>query len=149
MGKYELYGAQAERMYVQEGKTLEQIKEILQVSLPTLSDWSKKCDWPKKRAEKLKRPQLIEERVRHKLYEKLEALCQVHNEDFGSKEADQISKLVSALGKLEANRDPLRAAVSIMEQFTNFLRRKQPQLIPQLAEIIPAFFEQVREDYVK
>jgi hypothetical protein len=50
--KERAYFDQAERLY-REGKTLEQVSQALlgQVSERTLSDWSAKGEWPRRRAE--------------------------------------------------------------------------------------------------
>ena len=146
MKKFELYGEQAERLYVRESKTLEQIKEILHVSLTTLSDWSQKCEWPQKRAEQLKTPQIIEEKVKAKLYDKLAALAEIKSEEFTTADADAMSKLMAVLNKLDAQRDPLRAAVTVMGQLSKYLRHNHPNLVASVADILPGFFEHVRSE---
>ncbi len=54
MGKEAALYDEAERLYVEDGKTLEEIGNTLQVSTTTLSKWKSKGDWADQRARYLK-----------------------------------------------------------------------------------------------
>ena len=53
MGKTAVYFEEAQRLYIQEGKTHPEIARQIPVSERTIQRWSKLNDWPEKRKEYL------------------------------------------------------------------------------------------------
>lgn len=70
MGKFAALYDEAERLYVQDGKTLEDIKKTLQVSTKTLSQWKKDGEWDEQRKRYLKSERHFKD-ILHELKHKL------------------------------------------------------------------------------
>lgn len=146
MGKFQDYYPEAERLAVKEGKTQREISELLGISEKTLSKWSKKGEWMRQRkeylvntregpAEQLKKGLLS-------LIEGSNALELVENPRL----VDQITKIISAIEKIEGGRDVLGSAIETMDKFTRYLIRVETdkEVIKKIGEHIHRFFEEIR-----
>lgn len=146
MSKFQDYYSDAERLSVKEGKTQQQICELLGISEKTISRWSQKGEWMRQRkeylvstregpAEKLKKTLL-------ELLEKADARELLEN----TRLTDQITKIISAIEKISGGRDILGATIETMDRFTKYLLRVEEDktLIAKISDHIHAFFEETR-----
>jgi len=115
------YFDQAERLFVREGKTLEQLAALLPVSVTTLGKWSQKGGWGKKRAAELDSPRTLGERLRRTLEAQLTAI--EGERELKPGDFDSIYKIFCAIQKIEKGGVDLRVmAVEVMDAFTRWLR---------------------------
>ena len=146
MSKFKDYYPEAERLAVREGKTQKEISGLLGISEKTISAWSAKGEWMRQRkeylvstregpAEQLKKGLLS-------LIEGSDALSLVENPRL----VDQITKIISAIEKIEGGRDVLGSAIETMDKFTRYLIRveQDKELIRKIGEHIHRFFEEIR-----
>ena len=133
-------------MAVRDGKTQREISELLGVSEKTISAWSAKGEWMRQRkeylvntregpAEQLKKGLLT-------LIQGSNALELVENPRL----VDQITKIISAIEKIEGGRDVLGSAIETMDKFTRYLIRveQDKEVIKKIGEHIHKFFEEIR-----
>jgi transposase-like protein len=122
--KEEAYWGEAERLYVRENKTAEQIAQILPVSANTLYKWRLKGGWEAKRAAALASPRALAERMRRAL-EKYLITIEAKAEEGTLDNAifDAINKAMAAIKSVERQAMDLRVmAVEVMKEFTDFLK---------------------------
>jgi transposase-like protein len=144
VGKFELYGDEAKCLYVEQSKTLEEISQILDVSIPTLSKWKINGEWDKARQEHRRRKLSTEDRLKKILEDKLTELESKKSADIDSKEIDQISKISAAIEKLRTRRDPLGATLMVMEEFISWLQQKDQDIYNSISQYFPEFFQYMR-----
>ncbi|MCL4504101.1 MAG: hypothetical protein M1438_19940 [Deltaproteobacteria bacterium] len=120
--KESAYFAEAERLYVQENQTLEQIREMLHqaVSLTTLSGWKQKGGWERKREVVLTAPKDMAGRLRSNLLRQIEALEGESRLDPAA--YDAIYKTFLLLEKLEKAQDLRTLTIPVMEAYRDYLR---------------------------
>jgi transposase len=138
--KEEAYFNEAERLYVQENKTAEQIAQLLPVSQTTIYKWSDKGGWGKKRELALTAPKDMAGRLRRNLIQQIEALESESRLDAGA--YDSIYKTFLLLEKLEKAHDPRVMAVAVMQDYTVFLKGQEisPGELQLHGERIRAYF---------
>ncbi len=125
--KEEAYFDQAERLYVRENKTPEQISQILPVCANTIAKWGQKGGWGKKRQAALASPRTLAEKLRIRLEGLLNEL---EIKEGLTTEAllalpgisDAIYKTVCAIDKTERYQDLRVLAVEVMRAYTDWLR---------------------------
>jgi transposase-like protein len=134
--KEEAYFDEAERLYVRENKTAEQIAQVLPVSANTLYKWRTKGGWEPKRAAALASPRDLAERMRRSLEKYLIALeAKADDGVLDNATFDGINKAVAAIRSVERQALDLRVmAVEVMKEFTDFL--KQADLPPGELQLI-------------
>jgi hypothetical protein len=127
--KEEAYFKEAERLYVKENKTPEQIAEILPVCANTAYKWSKKGGWGKKREAAqaaLASPRNIAERM-WAAVEKYLAIIEGRAEDgvLDNATFDALNKAVAAIRGVERQSVDKRVmSIEVMQDFTDFLKNK-------------------------
>lgn len=142
MGKARDFYEAATELYVRKGKTLEEIHGIIAVSTTTLTKWKKDGDWGRKRKDYLTRTrQGPAQRLRDKLYKLLEDAPEIDG-----KTVDAVSKIVSAIEKIEGGRDPLGATIEVMDRFTKYLEinEKDSAFMDRFTEHLHGFFSEVK-----
>jgi transposase-like protein len=124
--KEEAYWDEAERLYVRENKTAEQIAQILPVSANTLYKWRTKGGWEGKRAAALASPRDLAERMRRALERYLATLESRAEEGvLDNATFDAINKAMAAIKAVERQALDLRVmAVEVMKEFTDFLKHE-------------------------
>ncbi|MGC2433427.1 MAG: hypothetical protein WA433_06570 [Desulfobaccales bacterium] len=113
----------AERLFVQEGRTLAEIASRLSMDLTTLLRWQKKGDWDKKRGALLANPENLAERLRLALGKMLDDL--ENGEELDPKAFNSIARAATAVKNLDRGDYDLKAAgLKVMEDFTRFLKEQ-------------------------
>lgn len=146
MSKFESYYDDAERLAVKDGKSQREIAEFLGISEKTISQWSSKGDWMKKRKEYLTSTRTgPAEKLKKTLLDMLE---QINPKDIleSTRITDQITKIISAIEKIEGGRDVLGATIETMDRFSKYLMRVETdkQFVERVADHIHKFFEETR-----
>lgn len=116
----------AKQLYAHSGMLQQDIAELLDVSEKTISQWKASDDWEKYRAAVTTTKQKELARIYAQLAD-LNASIEQREEGkryASSSEADIISKLSSAIAKLEAEQG-LSATVNVFIGFTTYLRRSE------------------------
>ncbi len=135
------YLNQAERLFVHEGRTLEEITTRLSVDLTTLLDWQNKGEWDRKRSAILANPENLAERLRLALGKMLAAL--ENGEELNPKAFDTIAKAATAIKNLDRGGYDLKVAgLKVMEDFTGFLKEQlgEPGELQLIGSRIRAWF---------
>ncbi len=140
--KFDAYYGEAERLYVKEGKTQREISELLGISEKTISQWSAKGEWVKKRREYLVS-------TRTGPVEKLKARCAKlleDTDDIDAKKTDEMYKIKLLIEKMEGY-DIKGATIDVMDRFATFIRQREPDkgFIERLINHTHAFFEEVKK----
>ncbi|MGA8572662.1 MAG: hypothetical protein ACLP7A_07985 [Desulfobaccales bacterium] len=131
----------AERLFVQEGRTLEEISSRLKVDLTTLLGWQKKGEWDRKRSALLANPENLAERLRLALGKMLDAL--ENGEELDPKAFNSIARAATAVKNLDRGDYDLKAAgLKVMEDFTRFLKEHlgDPEELQLIGARIRAWF---------
>ena len=146
MSKFKDYYPEAERLAVREGKTQRDISELLGVSEKTISKWSSDGQWLRQRKEYLvSTREGPVEKLKKALLEILEKTNARELTD-NARLTDQITKIISAIEKIEGGRDVLGSAIETMDKFTRYLLRieQDKEIIKRIGEHIHRFFEEIR-----
>jgi hypothetical protein len=147
---YRTWGADAEALYLR-GNTLETIQKITGISLVSLSNWKNQYDWEKKRSLFEKQPRALAEKI-GALLSKLLDDVEIGSEGIGSL-ADDVSKLASALNRLEASEDMAGMVVTVMDKFLKFISGNCPDAEESFKDalygFIQKFFDQVKKENAK
>jgi len=144
MGKFEIYFDEAEKLHVQKAKSLEEIAQLLPVSVQTLSKWKNDGQWAEKRKAALRSPRTIAEALRDALEQKLEKIAA--QGDFTAADADEMSKISCTIERLEKGGYSLLAAtVEVMGRFGEFVKKTQPGLVETISPLLQDFFKSIEE----
>ncbi|MGA7579157.1 MAG: hypothetical protein ACLQUW_13055 [Desulfobaccales bacterium] len=118
--KESIYFNEAERLFVMENRTPEQIAEILPICQNTIYKWSLKGGWPKKREASLASPRSLAEKLRRYLERQIEAL--EGESRLNPAAYDAIHKTYCTIEKLEREVQDLRPqAIVAMNGFVSWL----------------------------
>lgn len=133
---------QAERMYIREGKSIEQIATTLGVSRTTLYRWKKERNWDERKYEMETSAQFIGEKLMKLLADDVRKL-----EKLDAKSVDRIVKAIKSIKSLDSEVDILGSTLLVMEQFAFYLQQKDAELYEKLQELLPDFLVFMRERY--
>jgi len=141
MSKHNLL-PQAERMFIREGKGIQEIAAAIGVAPSTVTRWKKKRNWEQRRIDYQNSAMNIAEKLLKLLAEDVGKL-----EKLDSSSVDKIVKAVKAIRSLNQDVDMLGATIEVMEQFANFLQSKHARLHAHFQEVLPQFLIYMREKY--
>jgi len=146
MGKYAIYGEEAERLYVKKGKSLKEISELLGVSVNSLLKWKDYAGWNYKRRKFLSTPRGVEEKLEAVLRAKVEELENMNPAEVSASVVDSLWKLLKSVESVRKERDLFAETVDVMDEFTSFLRWKvkDRDFLEKVFALINEFFEYVR-----
>ncbi len=147
MGKFSRYGQNAEDLYVRQGKTLQDISELLGISMQTLSRWKQKYDWTeRRRIYRVSMPGTIQI-LEDVLKEKIEQLRELQAQDVDGKQIDGITKLVASIQKLKREDDLRSQTIRVMSEFSRFIKQKnlKERELDLVINLVQEFFDFVRD----
>lgn len=138
--KRDQYGEAAERLFVESGRTIEEIARMLSVSRKTIGQWSVDGHWMDKRKLRKTGPGVIVDRIQAAIADILE------HDVMDASAADAIHKLNKTLQTYlkESESHKLTKAIEVMDWFLDRLARKYPnpeQRQPFISEIEEFFVE--------
>jgi hypothetical protein len=144
--KRELFGEDAQSLFL-AGKSLEEIQDLLPVSLVTLKRWHKEGQWEEKRRQVPVSPRWLGEALKGILREKAGRL--IIKGDLKTQELDEITKTVTLLDRLCSQGWDMRAAaLEVMDRFSDFLRGwvKDQEELKRISHRVQEFFRQLEEE---
>lgn len=123
MAKFPRYGAEAQRLFVQEGKSAEDIGRILSIRAATVRRWAKKYSWRAK--------QVLHRRSALSRLDKLYKIIDAKLNEMEELEPDQVTvsliseltKLMDAANKMRRNYRPGELMVYAGEFFVPWLKQ--------------------------
>lgn len=131
MARFRDIGPEAERLFVQEQKTLEEIQSILRglghkVSITSLSLWKKRYKWGEKRDSYSTSPQGAAETAKQLVIQIAEEIRQKirTGENIDPGLVDKFTKAVGSLEKLENKVDPRAQTLFVMKNFVEYMQKK-------------------------
>jgi hypothetical protein len=138
MGKAGTYLLQAETLYL-NGSTLEEISNVIPVSVTSLSTWSQENNWPEKKKKKNQRPLAIAEKISQVIAELLEKTI---NGDITTEDADKLAKLASVQQKMGAVEDFPAITIFVMGKFVKYVNSQDwsDEIKEGIANAIQGFF---------
>lgn len=136
--KKELERGFAKVLFINDGLTQKEISERLNVTEKTIGRWVKEGEW-----ENLKKSLLVtKENQLVMLYNQLDFINNhIHTREFkiaSTKEADVISKLTSAIKKLETETS-IAETVEVCKQLIQFVRQTDIEFSSQLVKYCDVF----------
>jgi transposase len=144
--KRELYGEDAQSLFL-AGKSLEEIQDLLPVSLVTLKRWHQEGQWEEKRRQVPVSPRWLGEALKGILREKAGQL--IIKGDLKTQELDELTKIVTLLDRLCSQGWDMRAAtLEVMDRFCDFLRGwvKDQEELKRISHRVQEFFRQLEEE---
>jgi hypothetical protein len=144
--KRELFGEDAQSLFL-AGKSLEEIQDLLPVSLVTLKRWHKEGQWEEKRRQVPVSPRWLGEALKGILREKAGRL--IIKGDLKARELDELTKIVTLLDRLCSQGWDMRAAaLEVMDRFSDFLRGwvKDQEELKRISHRVQEFFRQLEEE---
>ena len=144
--KRDLYEEDAQSLFL-AGKGLEEIQDMLPVSLVTLKRWHQEGQWEEKRRQVPVSPRWLGEALKGILREKAGRL--IIKGDLKTQELDEITKLVTLLDRLCSQGWDMRAAaLEVMDRFSDFLRGwvKDQEELKRISHRVQEFFRQLEEE---
>lgn len=132
----------AEEMYI-KGYTQTKIAEILKVNIKTVGEWKVKYEWE----EKAKNDSISLKNVLRKLVNLLDIELKKGESPASIEKgevvnADNISKITSAIAKLADNKVMAFQAMQVMEELQDFLiLNNEGEFLKQIASLMPNFIE--------
>jgi len=144
--KRDLYGEDAQSLFL-AGKSLEEIQDLLPVSLVTLKRWLQEGQWEEKRRQVPVSPRWLGEALKGILREKAGRL--IIKGDLKPQELDEITKIVTLLDRLCSQGWDMRAAaLEVMDRFSDFLRGwvKDQEELKRISHRVQEFFRQLEEE---
>ncbi len=143
MGKREQYGPAAEKLYIEAGRTIDEIADLLPVSRKTIGDWCKAGNWVLKRKKRKVSPAAIVERIEEAKQELLDG------EHIDHKTADALAKLDKTLQNyLKVSEEHfLTKAIEVMDRFVERLmhKYKDPEERRAFTDEIDEFFHDLED----
>ena len=144
--KWDLYREEAQSLFL-AGKSLEEIQELLPVTLVTLKRWHQEGQWEEKRRQVPVSPRWLGEALKGILREKAGRL--IIKGDLKTQELDELTKIVTLLDRLCSQGWDMRAAaLEVMDRFSDFLRRwvKDQEELKRISHRVQEFFRQLEEE---
>jgi transposase len=144
--KRDLYGEEAQSLFL-AGKSLEEIQELLPVTLVTLTRWQQEGQWEEKRRQVPVSPRWLGEALKGILREKAGRL--IIKGDLKTQELEELTKIVTLLDRLCSQGWDMRAAaLEVMDRFSDFLRGwvKDQEELKRISHRVQEFFRQLEEE---
>lgn len=135
--------AQAEKMFIIEGKDIEEIARVIGYSRSSLYRIMKERNWKERRLEYELSAIGIAEKLMRLLHDDVKNLSSLN-----TSEVDRIVKVIKSIKVLQRDIDILGSTIKVVDELIYFLREKFPDNDWQkLFDVIPQFLEHIREKY--
>lgn len=130
----------AQLLYLRENLTLQEIATKVGVNRITVGRWAKEDKWDELKANyTITREQQLQ-RLYQQIAEINRVISQRENKHPTTQEADIISKLATAIDKLERE-SSLADIISVSMRFLSWLRPQNPEKATELAEYFDAYIK--------
>jgi hypothetical protein len=144
--KRDLYWEDAQALYL-AGKELEEINDMLPVTLNTLNCWHQEGQWEEKRRQVPVSPRWLGEALKGVLREKAGRILE--SGELKTQEVDELSKIVILIDRLCSQGYDMRAAaLEVMDRFSDFLRNwvTDQEELKRISFRVQEFFRALEED---
>ena len=145
-GKRQLHFEEAQSLFL-AGKSLEEIRELLPVALPTLKRWHTDGQWEEKRRLVPVSPRWLGEALKGILREKAGKL--LASGDLKPQELDELTKIITLIDRLCSQGWDIRAAaLEVMDRFSEFLRNwvTDQEELKRISGRMQEFFRNLEEE---
>jgi len=148
VAKYSTYGMDAERLYVREGKTIEELHQILGISRTTFIKWKEKYKWDAKRKVYLSTPRATIDTLERVLAKKVEQIDTMQVDEINQTVTDGLVKLMAAVRRAKKEVSFRSQSINVMGRFGPFVKNKEKDRVKVewLTKMMQAFFEDIREE---
>lgn len=137
----------ARELYVNQGvQTHKEIAERVGVHPSTISRWITDNGWKEERARAQRSPERIAEKLQRILDTELDRM-DMKAGGLDSGDVDKISKVVSALQRINPNKRMYGSILAAIEDWMEFLAVHDPDLRQRSLEYLPAFGKEIAEKY--
>jgi len=136
---------QAEKMFIREHRTGQEIAEALGLHPSTVSRWKDAYKWDERRRDLQASVQTISEKLMHLLAKDVEKLENADGLDPAT--WDKINKAVKSIKSLDKEVDILGNTIIVMEHLITYLGMKHGALQRQFQEVLPDFLIYMRETF--
>jgi len=138
----------AEMLYVHEGRSMEEIIEILQIPQSTVYLWRQNGDWDNLRDRLKTNPLGLAKVIEQSIMSILENAQKNQNGILTGKDGDAIAKLSKARKDILKESNYLGIAFDVFDKFQKFLHNEQPRLVDEkLSDAIAEFLKSLLEKY--
>ncbi len=135
----------AERMYVEDQRTLTEIAESIGIPIQTLSRWNKKLGWEEKKRSAITTPIVLARQLMQMLTDKVDRLIAAGT--ITARDTDEVRKLVKSIREIGGDQDMLGSILIAMNEFVDFMKPRDPDLLGKLQEHLMEFGETMRRKY--
>lgn len=135
----------AERMYVEDQRTLTEIAESIGIPIQTLSRWNKKLGWEEKKRSAITTPIVLARQLMQMLTDKVDKLIAAGT--ITARDTDEVRKLVKSIREIGGDQDMLGSILIAMNEFVDFMKPRDPDLLAKLQEHLVEFGETMRRKY--
>lgn len=135
----------AERMYVEDQRTLTEIAESIGIPIQTLSRWNKKLGWEEKKRSAITTPIVLARQLMQMLTDKVDRLIAAGT--ITARDTDEVRKLVKSIREIGGDQDMLGSILIAMNEFVDFMKPRDPDLLGKLQEHLVEFGETMRRKY--
>ena len=142
--KWELYGEEAERLFVREHRTSQQIAKILPVGVSTVIRWKEKYGWENKLKLAVPRHGSVMDALQDLIVLMAERLKAGEVDKYVADWTKGIKELTGSLIEIEAVLDPRAKALDALGDFTQFAWTKDPDIMPQLSFLVEEYLESLK-----
>jgi hypothetical protein len=145
-GKRHPHFEEAQSLYL-AGKSLEEIRELMPVTLPTLKRWQTEGRWEEKRRHVMFSPRWLGEALKGILREKTGRL--LAKGDLKPQELEELTKIITLIDRLCSQGWDIRAAaLEVMDRFSEFLRGwvKDPEELKRFSTWMQEFFRKLEDE---
>ena len=148
MAKYSTYGMDCERLFVRDGRSMDEIHQATGLSRTTLNHWKKKYKWDVKRKIYQESPDASLFTLGRILTRKVEQINLLPIEMIDGKVTDQLSKIAKSLERLGKDTGIRSQSINVFARFGPFCKKKEEDKEEDewLTKMMQAFFEDVREE---
>ena len=138
-GELERLRAIAEDMFIRLGKTGREIADALDITEQTVSTWRKGREGERSWDDRKRDLQLTPVKLKELLLNEAQKI--VKNEG-STINADQLSKIMSAIDKLDRNVNP-RVVMTVFQLFDNFMADTNPEMAVKFLEYHKMFLQHI------
>ena len=130
------------RMYV-HGASQKEIGATLDVSETTITKWKAKFNWDDRKQIEINHTQFTVEKLKKLLAEKVSSLENLDDH----KVADSITKITSALEKLDSHFDFLGSVLKVTDEWVSWSAANNDKLFKELQNALPQFLAHARTKF--
>lgn len=137
---------EAERLYVQDGWSVERIAESIKVHPETVRRWYREGDWLNRRKSYLETVAGSMPSLRQILSQKIDQIRSMPPEQIDASVLDGLLKLITSIEKIEGESNIYHEAIIVWETFISFIQGREggSELLEQMEPHIADFLDHLK-----